>query len=46
MFYTTISKNSNKIMPYHSQEVSITISLERNKKKKKKMISRFEQQGD
>ena len=45
MFYTTISKNSNKIMPYHSQEVSITISLERNKKKKK-MISRFEQQGD
>ena len=44
MFYTTISKNSNKIMPYHSQEVSITISLERNKKKK--MISRFEQQGD
>ena len=45
MFYTTISKNSNKIMPYHSQEVSITISLERNKKTKK-MISRFEQQGD
>ena len=46
MFYTTISKNSNKIMLYHSQEVPITISLERNQKRKEKKISRFEQHGD
>ena len=30
MFYTTISKNSNKILLYHGQKVSITISLEQN----------------
>ena len=30
MFYTTKSKNSNKILLFHNKKVPITISQERN----------------
>ena len=47
MFYTTISKNSNKILLYHSPKVPITISLEWNQKIIIIiMVLRFEQYGD